>query len=156
MEEKQAKRTGKLGRFLGWLLSILLLAVLATGLVLQYPRITQESREIYSECAEDKMQDELIRYMRDAYMLIDGMFVDWNRYRYGDEETAGKIILGGMQEEYLDESDYVIWYEGREESLSRWYTRTYPGLLKDSGVKYFIYHKALENGCGTLDPLMLY
>ena len=156
MEERQEKRTGKVGRFLGWLISALLMATLAAGLVLQYPRITQESREIYSECAEDKMQDELIRYMRDAYMLVDGMFVDWNRYRYGDEETAGKIILGGIQEEYLGESDYVTWYEGREESLSRWYTSTYPELLKDSGVKYFIYHKALENGCGTLDPLLLY
>ena len=38
------KKTGKTGRFMGWLVSIVLIAVLAWGFVEMYHRMTQEAR----------------------------------------------------------------------------------------------------------------
>jgi len=154
MEGRQEKRTGKVGRFLGWMISALLLAALAAGFVFLYPKMTKEAKTVYSEYVETELQHELVRYTEGLYSLLDGMYVEWYAKGQQEEKTAGEIILGELQESYLAEESYVSWYEGREEALSRWYERTYWETLSDSGVKYFIYLESANDGCGTLDPLL--
>ncbi|MBP3567677.1 MAG: HAMP domain-containing histidine kinase [Lachnospiraceae bacterium] len=151
MEVKAEKRTGACGRFLGWLVSMLCMSALAVGFVSMYPRMTQEAREGYSEYVKMKMQAEFVRYTEDIYPLIDGMYVDWRRTQHGDGKTAGEIILGEVQKIYADDSSYISWYEGREETLSHWYENTYREELENSGVKFLIFEESLQEGYGNLN-----
>lgn len=47
MEENKTIKTGKFGRFLGWLVSVILVAALAVGFVWIYPYMLREARNIY-------------------------------------------------------------------------------------------------------------
>lgn len=47
MEERVEKKTGKAGRFWGWLLSILLILALAVGFVSLYPKMLQGATKVY-------------------------------------------------------------------------------------------------------------
>lgn len=47
--EKKNKTTGTFGRFCGWLISILLIAALAGGFVMQYPTMVQKTKFVYQD-----------------------------------------------------------------------------------------------------------
>ena len=153
--KNQEKKTGKVGRFTGWLVSILLIAALACGFVGMYPRMTQEARRVYSEHIHNKMQAQLAGYVEKVYPLIDGMYVDWYSNRNGNGKSAGEIILGEYQSVYAENHTYVTWYAQRRDSLTNWYKNSYPGELEESGIKFYIYSETANDGCGTVDPLQI-
>ena len=62
MENRMEKKTGKFGRFMGWLVSVLTILALAWNFVRLYPVMTKEAAVVYSE------------YMKNHYM---GSGVDW-------------------------------------------------------------------------------
>ena len=57
MENKMKKKTGKTGRFMGWLISVVLIAALAWGFGNMYHRMTQEARPVYSDVIHYEKQD---------------------------------------------------------------------------------------------------
>ena len=152
MEGKE-KRTGKSGRFIGWLVSALLIGALAWGFILLYPRMTQEAGNVYEKSIQDKMQARLATYIKQVYPLIDGMYVDWYNNVKQDGKSAGEIILGEYQMQYEEGTGYAAWYARRKDTLSDWYKNSYQKELEESGIKYFIYSGTSNNGCGILDPL---
>ena len=155
MEEMVRKKTGKTGRFIGWMLSVLLIVALAGCFVSAYPRMTQEADRVYTEQIHNKMQGKLADYVEEVYPLIDGMYVEWYNKTVQNGKTAGEIILGEYKAEYEDESNYAGWYELRKESLSDWYNNSYEEELEASQIRYFIYSESVNDGCGTLDPLVV-
>ena len=152
MENRMEKKTGKTGRFMGWLVSIVLIAVLAWGFVEMYHRMTQEARLVYSDVIHYEKQEHLRDYVREIYPLVDGMYVEWYNKTYQDGKSAGEIILGEYNPENVKTDAHLYWYGLREETLSDWYKDTYPKALEESRVKYYIYSGTIDNGCGTLDP----
>ncbi len=152
MENRMEKKTGKTGRFMGWLVSIVLIAVLAWGFVEMYHRMTQEARLVYSDVIHYEKQEHLRDYVREIYPLVDGMYVEWYNKTYQDGKSAGEIILGEYNPENVETDAHLYWYGLREETLSDWYKDTYPKALEESRVKYYIYSGTIDNGCGTLDP----
>ena len=156
MEEMEKKRTGRAGRFIGWLISILLIALLAWGFVLLYPRMTGEAKRIYSEDIQNQLQGKLSDYVKKIYPLIDGMYVDWYNHVKNDGKSAGEIILGEYNTEYKDGGNYETWYALRKETLNDWYNNSYKAELEASGIKYFIYSETSNDGCGTIDPLVAF
>ncbi|MBQ7863677.1 MAG: HAMP domain-containing histidine kinase [Lachnospiraceae bacterium] len=154
MENKMKKKTGKTGRFMGWLVSIVLIAVFAWGFGSMYHRMTQEARLVYSDVIYYEKQEHLRDYVREIYPLVDGMYVEWYNKTYQDGKSAGEIILGEGDSEYIEKENHLNWYRLREETLSDWYKNTYPKALEESRVKYFIYSGTADNGCGTLDPML--
>jgi len=152
MGNKVEKKTGKTGRFMGWLISVVLIAALAWGLCSMYHRMTQEARLVYSDAIYYEKQEHLRDYVREIYPLVDGMYVEWYNRMNQDGKSAGEIILGEYNPEYMETDAHLYWYGLREETLSDWYKNTYPKALEESGVKYFIYSGTTENGCGTLAP----
>jgi len=155
MEEMVRKKTGKTGRFIGWMLSVLLIVALAGCFVSVYPRMTQEADRVYTEQLHNKMQGKLADYVEEVYPLIDGMYVEWHNKIMQNGKTAGEIILGEYKAEHEDKSNYAGWYELRKESLSDWYNNSYEEELEASQIRYFIYSESVNDGCGTLDPLMV-
>ena len=152
MENRMEKKTGKTGRFMGWLVSIVLIAVLAWRFVEMYHRMTQEARLVYSDVIHYEKQEHLRDYVREIYPLVDGMYVEWYNKTYQDGKSAGEIILGEYNPENVKTDAHLYWYGLREETLSDWYKDTYPKALEESRVKYYIYSGTIDNGCGTLDP----
>ena len=152
MENRMEKKTGKTGRFMGWLVSVVLIAVLAWGFVSMYHRMTQEARLVYSDVIHYEKQEHLRDYVREIYPLVDGMYVEWYNKTYQDGKSAGEIILGEYNPENVETDAHFYWYGLREETLSDWYKDTYPKALEESRVKYYIYSGTVDNGCGTLDP----
>ena len=152
MENRMEKKTGKTGRFMGWLVSVVLIAVLAWGFVSMYHRMTQEARLVYSDVIHYEKQEHLRDYVREIYPLVDGMYVEWYNKTYQDGKSAGEIILGEYNPENVETDAHLYWYGLREETLSDWYKDTYPKALEESRVKYYIYSGTVDNGCGTLDP----
>lgn len=152
MENRMEKKTGKTGRFMGWLVSIVLIAALAWGFVGMYHRMTQEARLVYSDVIHYEKQEHLRDYVREIYPLVDGMYVEWYNKIYQDGKSAGEIILGEYNPENVETDAHLYWYGLREETLSDWYKDTYPKALEESRVKYYIYSGTIDNGCGTLDP----
>lgn len=152
MENRMEKKTGKTGRFMGWLVSIVLIAVLAWEFVEMYHRMTQEARLVYSDVIHYEKQEHLRDYVREIYPLVDGMYVEWYNKTYQDGKSAGEIILGEYNPENVKTDAHLYWYGLREETLSDWYKDTYPKALEESRVKYYIYSGTIDNGCGTLDP----
>lgn len=150
MESKE-KRTGKFGRFMGWMVSILVIVALTWGFVTMYPRMTQEARNVYSEHVQNKKRQKLEDYVKQVYQLIDGMYVDWYNQENQDGKNAGEILLGEYHEVG---TNYTTWYALRKDSLSEWYKNTYREEVEKSGIKYFIYSGTSNNGYGNLDPLM--
>ncbi len=63
METKTEKKTGKTGRFMGWLVSVVLIVALAWGFVRLYPIMTREAAVIYSN------------YMKNGYL---GHTIEWD------------------------------------------------------------------------------
>ena len=152
MENRMEKKTGKTGRFMGWLVSIVLVAAFAWGFVGMYHRMTQEARMVYSDVIHYEKQEHLRDYVREIYPLVDGMYVEWYNKTYQDGKSAGEIILGEYNPENVKTDAHLYWYGLREETLSDWYKDTYPKALEESRVKYYIYSGTVDNGCGTLDP----
>lgn len=152
MENRMEKKTGKTGRFMGWLVSIVLVAAFAWGFVGMYHRMTQEARMVYSDVIHYEKQEHLRDYVREIYPLVDGMYVEWYNKTYQDGKSAGEIILGEYNPENVETDAHLYWYGLREETLSDWYKDTYPKALEESRVKYYIYSGTIDNGCGTLDP----
>ncbi len=152
MENRMEKKTGKTGRFMGWLVSIVLVAAFAWGFVEMYHRMTQEARLVYSDVIHYEKQEHLRDYVREIYPLVDGMYVEWYNKTYQDGKSAGEIILGEYNPENVETDAHLYWYGLREETLSDWYKDTYPKALEESRVKYYIYSGTIDNGCGTLDP----
>ncbi len=152
MENRIEKKTGKTGRFLGWLVSVVLMAALAWGFGRMYQRMTQEARLVYSDVIHYEKQEHLRDYVKEIYPLVDGMYVEWYNRMNQDGKNPGEIILGEYNPEYIETDAHLYWYGLREETLSDWYKDTYPKALEESGVKYFIYSGTIDNGCGTLDP----
>lgn len=152
MENRMEKKTGKTGRFMGWLVSIVLVAAFAWGFVGMYHRMTQEARLVYSDVIHYEKQEHLRDYVREIYPLVDGMYVEWYNKTYQDGKSAGEIILGEYNPENVETDAHLYWYGLREETLSDWYKDTYPKALEESRVKYYIYSGTIDNGCGTLDP----
>lgn len=62
MEEMVRKKTGKTGRFIGWLVSVASVLAMAWGFVRLYPIMTREATVVYS------------KYMKNGYL---GTKVDW-------------------------------------------------------------------------------
>lgn len=147
------KRTGKFGRFIGWLVSVVLIAVLAWGFVSMYHRMAQEARVIYSDVICYEKQEHLRDYVKEIYPLVDGMYVEWYNRINQDGKSAGEIILGEGNPEYAETENHLNWYGLRKETLSDWYKNSYSKNLEESGVKYFIYSGTTDNGCGTLNPM---
>ncbi|MBP3594219.1 MAG: HAMP domain-containing histidine kinase [Lachnospiraceae bacterium] len=152
MENRMEKKTGKTGRFMGWLVSIVLVAAFAWGFVGMYHRMTQEARLVYSDVIHYEKQEHLRDYVREIYPLVDGMYVEWYNKTYQDGKSAGEIILGEYNPENVETDAHLYWYGLREKTLSDWYKDTYPKALEESRVKYYIYSGTIDNGCGTLDP----
>ena len=152
MENRMEKKTGKTGRFMGWLVSIVLVAAFAWGFVGMYHRMTQEARLVYSDVIHYEKQEHLRDYVREIYPLVDGMYVEWYNKTYQDGKSAGEIILGEYNPENVETDAHFYWYGLREETLSDWYKDTYPKALEESRIKYYIYSGTVDNGCGTLDP----
>lgn len=152
MENRMEKKTGKTGRFMGWLVSIVFIAAFAWGFVGMYHRMTQEARLVYSDVIHYEKQEHLRDYVREIYPLVDGMYVEWYNKTYRDGKSAGEIILGEYNSENVETDAHLYWYGLREETLSDWYKDTYPKALEESRVKYYIYSGTIDNGCGTLDP----
>lgn len=150
------KKTGKAGRFMGWLISVVLIAALAWGFVNMYHRMTQEARKVYSEAMQEKIEEQLAGYVREVAPLIDGIYVDWYKRSHSDSKTPGEIILGERKAEYADNTSYTAWYEQREKSLSDWYKNSYVEELESSGIKYYICSGDTEYGYGTLEKEALY
>ena len=155
MEEKVEKKTGKIGRLAGWGISVFLILVLACGFVGMYRRMTYEARLVYTEYINGKMEEKLADYIKEVYPLTKGMYADWYYKTNPDGKSAGEIILGEYKTEYGDKIDYTSWYEQRKESLSDWYNTSYESELEASGIRYFIYSETANDGCGTLDPLLV-
>jgi len=153
MEEKKEKKTGKLGRFTGWLVSIFLIASLAWGFVSMYQRMTQEARVVFTEAINFEKQEYLRDYVLEIYPLFDGMYVEWYNRVNKDGKSAGEIILGELKPEYAEKDNHVTWYWLRNGTLEDWYKNSYSKDLEKNGVKYFVYSGTADNGCGTLDPL---
>ena len=151
-ENKQEKKTGKLGRFLGWLISILLLLALACGLVSQYPRMTKEAKEVYREHIDNQRQLSTKEYLEDVLPLVYGMYVDWYRSKFQTDRTPGELLLGYMDAGGMESDDYMNLYKQRSESLSLWYNTNYQELVKRYGLEYCIYETG-ETACkaGTMD-----
>ena len=156
MEQSKEKRTGKAGRSIGWLVSVLMIFAFAWGFVSLYPTMTREAQKVYQKYRAEKLEEKLQDYLAEVYPLIDGMYVDWYRKLEDDNRTAGEIILDAYQKEQETEEYFVSWYGARKETLSDWYANAYPKELENSGVRYFVYSGNINNGCGTLDPLLVY
>lgn len=153
MVQVTEKKTGKLGRFIGWLVSVVLIAALAFGFVSMYHRMTQEARKVYSEAIQGEKQKCLSNYIKDIYPLIDGMYVEWYNKTKLTDKSAGELILGNISPEYADDEYHATWYGLRRENLSDWYKNDYLKELEESGVKFFIYSETADNGYGNSDPL---
>lgn len=147
------KKTGKTGRFMGWLASVVLIAALAWSFVGMYHRMTQEARGVYTGYIQNKVQAQLADYVKTVYPLIDGMYVEWYNKTQQDGKSAGEIILGECNPEYAEKENYLTWYGLRCGTLTDWYKNDYPKELEKSGVKFFIYSGTADNGYGNLDPL---
>ena len=94
MEENVKKKTGRFGRFLGWLLSIVLLLLLADGMEAAYPKITEGARKIYSQDPGELQEESARRYTQEAADLIYGMYVDWYYHMYSTDAEPGSLLLG--------------------------------------------------------------
>lgn len=151
MENRIEKKTGKFGRFMGWMISAVLIAVLAWGFVSMYHRMTLEAGKVYAEDVKNKKEVRLADFIKQVYPLVDGMYVEWYNKTHQDGKSAGEIILGECNAEQAGS-----WYALRSETLSDWYKNDYEKELAESGLKYFIYSGTADNGCGTLDPLMAF
>ena len=135
MENREEKKTGKLGRFMGWLISVLLIASLAWGFVMMYPRITQEARELYEKRENYQMQQRLGEYVQSVYPLMDGMYVQLYRSIYTDDKTEGEIILGDLPQDTNLTIHTKTWYENRAKTITAWYANSYKNELSSSGIE---------------------
>ena len=156
MKKVSDRKTGKAGRCLGWMISVLLVFALAWGVVFMYPTMTREAQSVYQQYRTERMQEKLRNYLGEVYPLIDGMYVDWYKSLVDDNKTAGEIILDAYQVPCEKGEEYAYWYSVREEILSGWYENTYPRELETSGIKYFVYSGSTNNGLGTIDSLPPY
>lgn len=148
---QQEKKTGRIGRLAGWLVSIGLILGVACLFVSQYPRITTGAKKEYSDYVEQSIKDQVDRRFINAYTTINGMYVGWYKHSVGmGGLTEGEIILGPILQQYKSEKAYEIWYNNRKETLTDWYEKTYPSLLEMNGLDYFIYKDSVEDGVGTL------
>ncbi len=148
MEESNRKKTGRFGRFMGWLVSILLVGAVAGGLVFLYPWMMREAEEVYKQREYSEIQE----YIHEASYLVDGMYVDWYQHTKGRDKTAGEIVLGPLVEQYADEESYLNWYARRSNELAEWYTRDYRKALEEVGIQYFVYRDSVETGYGSMNP----
>ena len=153
MEDRMNRKTGKTGRFIGWLVSAVLIAVLAVGFVGMYHRMTQEARTVYSDVIQEKKQERLSSYVREIYPLIDGMYVEWYIKTKMSAKSLGEILLGAPDQAYAENERHLNWYELRCENLSDWYKNDYPKELEESGVRFYIYSGTADNGYGNFNPL---
>lgn len=153
MGNRSNKKTGKAGRFTGWLVSIVLIAALAWGFAGMYHRITQEAREVYTDVLQGKKQERLSGYVKEVYPLIDGMYMEWYTKTKWSEKSLGEILLGVPDPEYAENERHLNWYELRCINLSDWYKNEYPQELEESGVKFYVYSQTADGGYGNFDPL---
>ena len=75
MEETMKRETGKTGRFLGWLVSVLLIGALSRGFVALYPRMMSEARVVYKEHVEWRITNWVLWETIDAMELNYNLFV---------------------------------------------------------------------------------
>ena len=147
------KKTGKIGRTMGWLLSILLIAGLAAGVVRMYPVMMRESRELYTNYVEEQREEPIHQYSKNVLPLVYGMYVDWCRSVESSEISAGEALLGKMEQDYAENSMYTSWYEKQSEILQSWYENGYAPVLEEYQTEYLIYREGEpEKTCGTLQP----
>ena len=88
MKKVSDRKTGKAGRCLGWMISVLLVFALAWGFVFMYPTMTREAQSVYQQYRTERMQEKLRNYLGEVYPLIDGMYVD--------AYFTSKILIGNF------------------------------------------------------------
>lgn len=71
------KKTGKLGRFIGWLVSIVSVLAVAWGFVRLYPIMTREAMLIYSEYMKEQYQGAYVGW-RVLHQAREAMEVDYS------------------------------------------------------------------------------
>lgn len=152
MEEKIEKRTGKTGRFMGWMVSILIIATLACGFVAMYPRMTLEARKVYAEHMGRQRQESAEAYMEEVYYLAYGAYVEWYQQMFSTEKTPGEILLGPMKPEYEEKYAYLLWYEQSVSTWNNWYYDTYRSEREEYQIEYYIIKDMAESGYGALVP----
>ncbi len=145
--EAEKKKTGKFGRFLGWLISILLVGAVAAGLVALYPEMMQETGEIY----EPHVNTQRKNCLEELQSLVDGMYTDWYLAQKTTEKAAGEIILGEPERQYEEHEEYKSWYIKRTAELEEWYCEEYAKELESSGIRYFIYRDSPADGYGNMN-----
>ena len=149
MEENVKKKTGRFGRFLGWLLSIVLLLLLADGMEAAYPKITEGARKIYSQDPGELQEESARRYTQEAADLIYGMYVDWYYHMYSTDAEPGSLLLGIKD---TKQSAYVNKMPDYFEYKKRWYENEYRTNMEKFDLLYHI-EKDTEEGMidyGTL------
>lgn len=96
------KKKGTFGKVMGAILSLGLIAAMAIGFVGQYPRITKDAKEIYSDKLVNGDYGVAREYFSQACDLLYGFHVQYRQEILRDERSAGEILMSGAPEDYFE------------------------------------------------------
>lgn len=173
----EKKRKGTFGKVMGAILSLGLIAVMAIGFVGQYPRITKDAKEIYSDKLVNGDYGVAREYFSQACDLLYGFHVQYRQEILRDERSAGEILMSGAPEDYFENykpsvtpvptqsssvaedetwetfaKGYKDWRSGMVECWNRQYKNHFAERLETMNLNYCIWSEAQNKWCGTNPP----
>ena len=98
----EQKKKGTFGKIVGVLISVALMAALAVGFVSQYPRITKDAKEIYSDKLVNGDYGVAREYFGQVCELLYGFHVQYAQEILRDDRSPGEILMSGAGADYLE------------------------------------------------------
>lgn len=98
----EQKKKGTFGKIVGALISVALMAALAIGFVSQYPRITKDAKEIYSDKLVNGDYGVAREYFGQVCEVLYGFHVQYAQEILRDDRSPGEILMSGAGADYLE------------------------------------------------------